>query len=67
MAKVWQAATARAGVPAEQRRDCAVHLDEAQNFLTLASSLDTMLAEARKYRVSRGRARSDWRAMFLMV
>ena len=28
------------------------YLDEAQNFLTLASSLDTMLAEARKYRLS---------------
>jgi hypothetical protein len=52
LAKVWQAATARAGVPAEQRRDASVYLDEAQNFLTLASSLDTMLAEARKYRLS---------------
>ncbi len=52
LARVWQAATARARIPAEQRRDCQVVLDECQNFLNLASSLDTMLAEARKYRLS---------------
>lgn len=52
LAKVWQTASARAGLPAAERRDCSVYLDEAQNFLTLASSLDTMLAEARKYRLS---------------
>jgi hypothetical protein len=52
LARVWQAATARAGIPAAQRRDASIYLDEAQNFLTLASSLDTMLAEARKYRLS---------------
>jgi hypothetical protein len=52
LARVWQAATARAGVPADRRRDASVYLDEAQNFLTLSSSLDTMLAEARKYRLS---------------
>jgi len=59
LAKVWQAATARASIPAEQRRDCAVFLDECQNFLTLASSLDTMLAEARKYRLSMVLAHQD--------
>jgi len=52
LAKVWQAATARAGIPTGHRRDASIYLDEAQNFLTLASSLDTMLAEARKYRLS---------------
>ena len=52
LAQVWQAATARARIPAEDRRDCSVYIDEAQNFLTLANSLDTMLAEARKYRLS---------------
>jgi hypothetical protein len=52
LAKVWQTATARANTPAERRRDAAIYLDEAQNFLTLAASLDTMLAEARKYRLS---------------
>ncbi len=52
LARVWQAATARARIPAERRRDCQVVLDECQNFLHLASSLDTMLAEARKYRLS---------------
>jgi hypothetical protein len=59
LAKVWQAATARAAIPADQRRDCQVVLDECQNFLTLASSLDTMLAEARKYRLSMVLAHQD--------
>jgi hypothetical protein len=59
LAKVWQAATARASVPVERRRDCSVFLDECQNFLTLASSLDTMLAEARKYRLSMVLAHQD--------
>jgi hypothetical protein len=52
LARVWQAATARARVPAAARRDCQIILDECQNFLNLAASLDTMLAEARKYRLS---------------
>ncbi|MEV6370098.1 DUF87 domain-containing protein [Micromonospora musae] len=52
LAQVWQAATARARVSPEQRRDATLIIDEAQNFLTLANSLDTMLAEARKYRLS---------------
>lgn len=59
LARVWQAATARAAVPVDARRDCTVFLDEAQNFLTLASSLDTMLAEARKYRLSMVLAHQD--------
>ncbi len=59
LARVWQAATARAAIPIDARRDCAVFLDEAQNFLTLASSLDTMLAEARKYRLSMVLAHQD--------
>jgi hypothetical protein len=52
LAQVWQAATARAAKPADQRKDCSVIIDECQNFLTLANSLDSMLAEARKYRLS---------------
>ncbi len=59
LAKVWQTATARAAVPAHRRPDCTVYLDEAHNFLTLASSLDTMLAEARKYRLSMVLAHQD--------
>ncbi|MDG4834149.1 type IV secretion system DNA-binding domain-containing protein [Solwaraspora sp. WMMD1047] len=59
LAKVWQAATARASIPVEQRRDAQIVLDECQNFLTLASSLDTMLAEARKYRLSMVLAHQD--------
>ncbi|GIJ49393.1 hypothetical protein Val02_62790 [Virgisporangium aliadipatigenens] len=59
LAQVWQAASARAAVPVERRRDCSIFLDECQNFLTLASSLDTMLAEARKYRLSMTLAHQD--------
>ena len=59
LARVWQAATARAGVPADQRRDATLIIDEAHNFLTLANSLDSMLAEARKYRLSMVLAHQD--------
>ncbi|MFG1888085.1 type IV secretory system conjugative DNA transfer family protein [Micromonospora sp. NPDC049051] len=52
LAQVWQAATARAKIAHDKRRDAMLIIDEAQNFLTLANSLDTMLAEARKYRLS---------------
>ena len=41
-------------IPADRRRDATSIIDESQNFLTLAASLDTMLAEARKYRLSHG-------------
>ncbi|MET7949062.1 DUF87 domain-containing protein [Micromonospora sp. NPDC005324] len=59
LAQVWQAATARARVAPEKRRDATLIIDEAQNFLTLANSLDTMLAEARKYRLSMVLAHQD--------
>jgi len=59
LAKVWQAATARAALPADRRKDASIYLDEAQNFLTLSASLDTMLAEARKYRLSMVIAHQD--------
>ncbi|MEV5691974.1 type IV secretory system conjugative DNA transfer family protein [Micromonospora globbae] len=59
LARVWQAATARASIPADRRKDCSVYLDECQNFLTLAASLDTMLAEARKYRLAMTLAHQD--------
>lgn len=59
LARVWQAATARATIPVEQRKDASIYLDECQNFLTLASSLDSMLAEARKYRLSMVLAHQD--------
>ncbi|WP_412769016.1 type IV secretory system conjugative DNA transfer family protein [Micromonospora zamorensis] len=59
LAQVWQATTARAGVEPDRRRDATLIIDEAQNFLTLANSLDTMLAEARKYRLSLVLAHQD--------
>ncbi|TQS42824.1 type IV secretion system DNA-binding domain-containing protein [Cryptosporangium phraense] len=59
LAQVWQAATARSRIPADRRRDASLIIDEAQNFLTLADSLDTMLAEARKYRLALTLAHQD--------
>ncbi|MHB1927827.1 MAG: type IV secretory system conjugative DNA transfer family protein [Acidimicrobiales bacterium] len=52
VAKVWQAATARARAGQAGRVDAACYIDEAQNFLTLPRSYDEMLAEARGYRLS---------------
>lgn len=52
VAKVWQAATARARLAQEARVDASLYVDECQNFLTLPRSFDEMLAEARGYRLS---------------
>jgi hypothetical protein len=51
LASVWQAATARARVPEDRRRDATVVIDEAHNVLNLAGSVADMLAEARGYRL----------------
>jgi hypothetical protein len=45
-----QAAQGRATIPEEQRRDFSLYVDEFQNFAT--TSFATILAEARKYRLS---------------
>jgi len=52
VAKTWQAAAARAAAGEHARRDAALYLDEAHNFLTLPYPLEDMLAEARGYRLS---------------
>lgn len=52
VARVWQAATARAARPEHARRDASLYLDEAQNFLALPRDLGDVLAEARGYRLS---------------
>jgi hypothetical protein len=52
VARVWQAALARAARPQHQRPDCALYVDEVQSYLTLPSPLGDMLAEARGYRLS---------------
>jgi hypothetical protein len=51
-ASVWQAATARARLPEDQRRDATCYIDEAHNVLNLAGSVGDMLAEARGYHLS---------------
>jgi hypothetical protein len=51
-ASVWQAATARARIPEQQRRDAVCYVDEAHNVLNLAGSVGDMLAEARGYHLS---------------
>jgi hypothetical protein len=52
VARVWQAALARAAVAPEQRRDAALYVDEVQNFLNLPTPIPDVLAEARGYRLS---------------
>jgi hypothetical protein len=52
VARVWQAALARAAVAPEERRDAALYVDEVQNFLNLPTPIPDVLAEARGYRLS---------------
>ena len=52
LAGLWQATTARAARPAEQRPDATIYVDEAHNFLHLPIGVADALAEARGYRVS---------------
>lgn len=59
VARAWQAATARTRIPEQQRKDCAVYIDECHNFLTLPRAYDEMLAEARGYRMSLVLAHQD--------
>ena len=47
LAGLWQATTARARVPENQRPDAMVVLDECHNFLHLPIGIDDALAEAR--------------------
>jgi Type IV secretion-system coupling protein DNA-binding domain len=52
VARIWQAAMARADRPEERRTDFNLYLDEFQNYLHLPQSLDEILVEARGYRLS---------------
>ena len=52
VARTWQAATARARQPANDRADAALVLDEAHNFLNLSTPVEDMLAEARGLHLS---------------
>ncbi len=49
LARVWQAATARARQAQAARLDAVLYADEAHNFLTLPYQFDEMFAEARGY------------------
>jgi hypothetical protein len=59
VARVWQAAIARAGIPEDQRKDATLYVDECQNFLTLPGSVGDMLAEARGFRLGLVLAHQD--------
>ena len=52
VARVWQAALARAGQPEQSRADASLYVDEVHNYLNLPTPLEEMLAEARGYRLS---------------
>ncbi len=51
VARIWQAALARADRPEAWRPDFNLYLDEFQNYLHLPQSLDEVLVEARGYRL----------------
>ncbi|MGW4294007.1 type IV secretory system conjugative DNA transfer family protein [Micromonospora chersina] len=59
VARVWQAAIARATIPEHQRKDACLYVDECQNFLTLPGSVGDMLAEARGFRLGLVLAHQD--------
>jgi len=59
VARVWQAATSRAGQPEQSRRDATLYIDECHNFLNLPGSVADMLAEARGYRLGLVLAHQD--------
>ncbi|GAA1748571.1 type IV secretory system conjugative DNA transfer family protein [Streptomonospora arabica] len=59
LAQVWQGVLARAAQKESDRRDMAIYLDEAHNFLTLPYGLGDMLAEARAYRAGLTIAHQD--------
>ena len=52
VAQAWAAATARAAIPQQQRRDAALVIDECHNFLNLPYGIAEILAEARGLRLS---------------
>lgn len=49
VAKIKQAALARASLPPEERKDFFLYIDEFQNYVT--PSIESILSEARKYRL----------------
>ncbi|MFI7578290.1 type IV secretory system conjugative DNA transfer family protein [Micromonospora sp. NPDC049497] len=59
VARVWQAAIARATIAEGQRKDACLYVDECQNFLTLPGSVADMLAEARGFRLGLVLAHQD--------
>jgi Type IV secretion-system coupling protein DNA-binding domain len=52
VARIWQAAMARADRPEEDRRDFNLYLDEFHNYLNLPQNIDDLLVEARGYCLS---------------
>ncbi|GAA3943259.1 type IV secretory system conjugative DNA transfer family protein [Actinoplanes auranticolor] len=59
VARVWQAAIARAAIAEDQRKDACLYIDEVHNYLTLPGSVGDMLAEARGYRLGMAFAHQD--------
>jgi hypothetical protein len=56
VARIWQAAMARAGRPEARRPDFNLFLDEFQNYLHLPHTIDEVLVEARGYHLCLGLA-----------
>lgn len=52
LTKLWSAAQSRITVPEDERRPFYVYVDELQSFAGEGSNLQTILSEAREYRLS---------------
>ncbi|MBT3727429.1 hypothetical protein HOG21_07415 [bacterium] len=50
VSKIQMAAMRRDNIPKEQRTDFYLYIDEFQNYVT--DSIESILSEARKYRLS---------------
>jgi hypothetical protein len=59
VAEIWNATTARAGIPPEQRRPVMVYLDEWQRLVHLPTPMASVLAEARGFGVGMALAHQE--------
>jgi len=50
VSRIQMAAMRRDNIPKEERKECYLYIDEFQNYVT--DSIESILSEARKYRLS---------------
>jgi hypothetical protein len=52
VSRAWTAAMERVNVPEKDRPDCSLYIDEVHNYLSIPTSLEQMLAEARAFHMA---------------